>query len=363
MRDSQTLEQVAPFIDALRALIKPGLEGAELEGSVLLELPAVLTRASMNSSPRIRAEIFIEVLTEVVEKRLKGNNQRAARILFALGEWACVPHQKRYEAVAKLHDKGWTWEVNYRKEPLARTLKIIFLALYRAGDPDILRRDEQQQRSQIEGRKVTADRKRPVGGDYVINSCEWTYNFPRIAGEPREFLEVRQITALRDGVDAWRHSSRWWGKNKGLADLPDMSLFGAGELSIIHDSPVAPSSEPGRIIILEVKFPRPLQAGESATFTITKKRHVSVEEVVYVPGEVDRYGLLAVTVPVENFSVNVRFPRESIPAEIWHYEDLPEWLVPGEPSEESTLTADASGYVHYSWTGLLVAHSYGIAWR
>jgi hypothetical protein len=121
---------------ALRALITPGLYTAPLEDSALIDLPVVRARAGQDASPGTRAQFFIAALEEVVETILQGPDRQAAKILFGIDDWSGKPVRDRHHAVAKLRSRHWTWESNYRKEPLARDLKTVLLALYRLADRD-----------------------------------------------------------------------------------------------------------------------------------------------------------------------------------------------------------------------------------
>ncbi|MET8003723.1 hypothetical protein [Nonomuraea glycinis] len=116
---------------ALRALITPGLYGAALESSPLLRHPAVLARSGAHATRQGRVRALIAALEEVIERHLRANDQVAARMLFALGEWSGRSVTERHRAVARLRNRHGTWERNYRKEPLARDLTMILLALGR----------------------------------------------------------------------------------------------------------------------------------------------------------------------------------------------------------------------------------------
>ncbi|MFD0683269.1 NACHT domain-containing protein [Actinomadura fibrosa] len=117
---------------ALRTLVTPGVYGADLKESPLLDHPAVLARAGEGAGRQVRAEALIDVLEKVVETRLRANDRIAARMLLGLGEWSGRPVTERHQAVARLRNRHWTWERNYRKEPLGRDLLMIVLALDRA---------------------------------------------------------------------------------------------------------------------------------------------------------------------------------------------------------------------------------------
>src|SRR4051794_13741258 len=93
------------YLEALKALIAPGLYGARLETSPLIELPIVLERTRPGASPAERAGRFIKILEGAVSDRLRMNDQRAAQILFALEKWTGTPAHNRRDAVAKLRDK------------------------------------------------------------------------------------------------------------------------------------------------------------------------------------------------------------------------------------------------------------------
>lgn len=121
----------APFINALRALIRTGVMAApDLERSPLVDLPIVVQHSGPKASPAKRAHVFCKVLRQIIQQRLEGKEARTAATLFGIEEHAGVPIQDRYRAVAKLYNPYWTWE-NYRKEPLTRHLLTVYLALKR----------------------------------------------------------------------------------------------------------------------------------------------------------------------------------------------------------------------------------------
>jgi len=131
MDDFPSAAEVQSFVAALRALITPGVYAAELETSPLIDLPAVESRAGPDAPRTVRAQAFIELLENVVNVRLSTTDRTAASILFGIGTWSGVPVRERHYEVAKLRNKRWTWERNYRKEPLTRDLLTVLRALIR----------------------------------------------------------------------------------------------------------------------------------------------------------------------------------------------------------------------------------------
>ncbi len=131
MDDFPSAAQMESFAAALRALITPGVYAAELETSPLLDLPAVEARAGPDAPRTVRAQAFIELLQNVIGLRLSTTDRQAASILFGIGNWSGVPVRERHYEVAKLRNKRWTWERNYRKEPLTRDLLTVLRALIR----------------------------------------------------------------------------------------------------------------------------------------------------------------------------------------------------------------------------------------
>lgn len=131
MDDFPSADQTQSFVAALRALITPGVYAAELETSPLIDLPAVEARAGPDAPRTVRAQAFIELLVNVINVRLSTTDAAAASILFATGTWSGVPARERHYEVAKLRNKRWTWERNYRKEPLTRDLLTVLRALIR----------------------------------------------------------------------------------------------------------------------------------------------------------------------------------------------------------------------------------------
>jgi hypothetical protein len=131
MDDFPSAEQEQSFVAALRALITPGVYAAALETSSLIDLPAVEARAGPDAPRTVRAQVFIEMLENVINVRLSPTDRQAASILFGIGTWSGKPARERHYEVAKLRNTRWTWERNYRKEPLARDLLTVLRALIR----------------------------------------------------------------------------------------------------------------------------------------------------------------------------------------------------------------------------------------
>lgn len=131
MDDFPSAEQTQAFVAALRALITPGVYAAELETSPLIDLPAVEARAGPDAPRTLRAQVFIELLENVTNVRLSPTDRTAASILFGIGTWSGKPARERHYEVAKLRNKHWSWERNYRKEPLTRDLLAVLRALIR----------------------------------------------------------------------------------------------------------------------------------------------------------------------------------------------------------------------------------------
>ncbi|MFA1545011.1 hypothetical protein [Actinomadura chokoriensis] len=121
------------WIKALKALITPGLYGANLEDSPLLDHPVVRERAGDGATTAARVQALIAVLEDAVENRLRHDDQAVARMLLGIGRYSGRPVTDRHWDAAKRRNPSWTWERHYRKEPLNRDLKKIALALMRSG--------------------------------------------------------------------------------------------------------------------------------------------------------------------------------------------------------------------------------------
>jgi hypothetical protein len=346
--------QAQPYVDALRGLLPTGVHASStLDSSCLMELTVVAAAVNHDDSPARRAEAFMDCLERLADTKLQGVDQKISRILFGLGEWAGVPQRDRYEEAAKAVNSKWKWE-NFRKDPLDRFLLAVYLKLYREGEitssttpPNPENPNSMPQRTGI------------VGGPYIVNRYESTYNLPSQLGQSRHYLQTRTITATCDGVEVWRQSARWWRFN--IEELPEVSLFGSGTLSIISDAPLERTNKPGRVYVTEVRFPKPLNAGETTTFTLLKQQSVDFDELTHV-GWRDWHGLIGITNQMERVTVSVRFPGARIPGTIWYFEDLPEWLAPGVASSDNSVEADNSGFITRAWENLLIGHSYGLAW-
>lgn len=349
--------QARPYTDALRSLIPAGVHATPaLDTSCLVDMPVVIAEVGPDVSAAHRAEAFIGCLEQIIEKRLQGVDQKASRILFGLGEYSGMPQRDRYLKSAQLYDPHWKWE-NFRKEPLDKLLLAIYLKLYREGEitdpaPSALI-------SNAGNRGTAPTRTGLARGNYVTNRLESTYNLPSEPGKPRQFLQVRKITATSDGMDRWRQTARWWRWN--VEELPSLTLFGPGTVSIIHDSFLERTDKPGRAYVIEAKLPQPLKAGESTIITLLTQHPVNFDEIVHERWR-DWHGLLGVTSPLEYYKVSIHFPPGRIPSTIWYFEDVPDWLAPGIASSDNTIEADSSGFITRTWENLRLGDCYGLAW-
>ncbi|WP_457028725.1 hypothetical protein [Kitasatospora sp. P5_F3] len=348
-------EQAQSYVDALRDLLQTGVSAApKLDQSPLIDLPIATLRTGRGASPAVRADEFTRQLEEVVSQELKGKDREGAQLLFGLGHYSGLPARKRYEQVAALFDKTWTWE-NYRKEPLTRLLFAVYLALWRKGE-----RMKFTPAGPAELALQSDPVDLPVGGDYVLDSYELFYNLPSQPGAPREALTIREIRATRDGVQTWRQSTRWWGEGDE-GELPKLVLFGPGELSITHDNRFTHKTEAARLFVAEIKFPKPLTANETTGFAIYRQHGGSAEEIVR-KGWHDKVGLDNLVTPTAEASVHIRFPEHARPRHVWHYEDIPDWLKPGVVTDGNMIPIE-SGYASFGWTSLRLGYCYGIAWE
>jgi hypothetical protein len=179
-------------------------------------------------------------------------------------------------------------------------------------------------------------------------------------GEPREFLEVREVRATKNGMAYWQLGSRHFGKDPDKS--PTITLFGPGTLETVVDTDIPGGVRRARAHINRVVFPRPLQQGETARFGLVRRQAVEYSDLVARSGWRDQRDVTPV-VPVHHLDFGVKFPAADRPSSVWHFEDMPEYLGPGAPNESNLLEPDDSGYVSFSWDGLMIGHSYGIAWR
>ena len=350
MERFQIPEEVRPFTDALRKLLPTGVTAApKLEEPPLLDMDVVATWAGSQADPHQKAMSFTEMLTSLATEgtpgALMGKDREAAERLFGLGEWAGAPSRQRYEAVAKLYDKRWTWE-NFRKEPLDRHLYAVYLGLCRlAKKPGEPSKNASQLSNLIQ---------------YKLCDYDVTYRMPATPGQAREELEIREIEALADGVTSWRASTRYWGKSADVG--PDITLFGPGSLEIRADTPIMGSGGTlGRAYTTEVTFPTPLKQGERIRFTLLKRQAVEFDDLVR-PDWQDNNSLTP-AMPVDRASIRICFPNGKTPKDIWHFADLEDWLAPGVITDESRLAVDVSNSVVHTWKNLHTGRSYGIGWR
>lgn len=344
-------DEVKPHADALRRIAPVGISAApDLESSPLLELDVVRQEAGPAATPQKKAVALTAALVRITTVgqpgALMGKDREAAVRLLGLDDWAGVPSRHRYEAIAKLYDKRWTWE-NFRKEPLDRLLFTVYLGLHRLG--------------QLHGPAVSvSDGHQRPAFDYRLRDFDITYRMPRGSGQAREDLEVREIEALVDGVASWQAPTRYWGK---AADRgPEITLFGPGELTVHADSSiVGTEGDAGRAYVTKVVFPVPLRRGESVRFTLLKRQEVDYAELVRHEWQDCRS--VTPVLPIDRLSVRVCFPNADAPSEVWRFSELEDWLVPGVPADDSKLDVDIGNSTAWSWNDLRIGMSYGIGWR
>lgn len=362
MKKFEIPEQAVPYLDALAKLVSAGVHAAvSLEASPLIDMPLVGYKTGSGAPRGHRALVFIQELEKVVQQQLAGNDTKKALCLFGLGDYAGKPEIERHRQFAKLYDKNATWDT-VRREPLTRFLFTVYLALVREGER-VLSESGAEFKQEVAHVSDSTPQSRRINrldaGSYSLSSFEQLYNLPRRRGDPREFLQVRELVAADDGVETWRAATRWWGK--GADEHPELTLFGPGELSVIYDGKL-PHSRSARVITSEVRFPRPLKKDEHIRFVILRRHQTAFEELVR-PGWQDSAGITQVTIPIQSGTVGIRFPESERPSRVWHYEDLPDFLIPGIAAEDNTLPVDASGFVSFSWRDLIIGLSYGIGWE
>lgn len=339
----------AIHIKALRELIRTGAIAApRLESSPLINLPVVLYHAGPHSSPAKRAYTFISVLQQIIRQRLQGKEAETANILFGFEGYAGVPIQDRYRAVAKLYNPYWTWE-NYRKEPLTRHLLAVYLALKREI--------ELTQNLFMASQHPREARSGLVGQDWILEQFDGQFVLPSKSGRPIESIQTRRLRAVCDSIDVYRHYA--YVRERGISSVPQLSLMGPGTVTIT-DTHVDNSSGL-RIYVTEIKFPEPVQYGDTIEFTILKRVDAQFDHVIQKRGW-DWYGLVTLASPAESARIGLRFPLNRRPRSVWRYEDVISGLIrPGAPSKETLIPIDSSGSAQCLWKDLSAGYSYGIA--
>jgi hypothetical protein len=223
-RKFEVPKEAEPYVSAMRGLLQPGVHSARpLESSVLLDLIAVQNEAGGQTTPAELTAAFIKLLKEIVKDDLEGKSRDTAELAFALGEHQGKSSKIRYVAIGELHETDWD---SYRKTGLPKLLLNIYTQFYLRGAPP--RQDVNRNTEEI----GVAERMEPpvIGGDFVLDRYEHLYNLPKTPGDPHERVVIRDITATKDGVDAYRQGFLWWGKR--VDELPTLTLFGSGKLSI-----------------------------------------------------------------------------------------------------------------------------------
>ncbi len=339
----------ARFVEALRDLIRTGVMAAPgLEASPLIDLAVVDSLAGDGASAAKRAYLFIQVLQQVIKRRLEGKEAETANILFGFEGYAGVPIQDRYRAVAKLYNPHWTWE-NYRKEPLLRHLLTVYLALKREAEVPV--------GVSTVGEHPRKARSGLVGQDWILEQYDGLYTLPSEPGGLLEAIQTRRLRAVCEQIDTYRHIA--YVREHGTSKVPLVTLLGEGSVQI-SDTYVDQAAGL-RVYVTEVKLSKPVHYGETVDFTLLKQVDNNFEQVI-ADKSWDWYGLVALGSPAEAVTINVRFPVNKRPREVWRHEDIISGLVrPGEPTDGNRLIVDSSGVVSCGWSDLSAGYSYGVS--
>lgn len=192
---------------------------------------------------------------------------------------------------------------------------------------------------------------------YHLRSYELTYNLPPSPGGKRQVLTRREVVADAD-VSRWSQTHKDYGHGKVH---PDIELFGPGQLVVQNVGAFSSHGADGHAFEVVIEFDEILKDGDATTFSILHSEAVPWPQLVR-DGFVDQRGLEP-KVDIEHVSMRVRFPESRMPAQVWRFVGLHDWLVPGVPGESDLLSPDASRSVSATWQNPAVGRSLGVAWR
>lgn len=337
--------EAEPYIQALRRLIRTGVEAAPLlHVSPLLDLSIVARVAGPDTSSANRCLVFIDVLQQVVTQRLSGKDRQTAQLLFAIGEYAGMPMQDRYHKVAKLYHPHWTWD-NYRKEPLTRHLLAVYNAL-------------QREAAMIQRTLPNPLSTGMIGQDWEVITKDVHYILPAASERHVKLLETLRLRATIDNATYWRQRFRWL--ERGTSELPRLELFGDGKAYIIDDHQIDDKGH--RFIMIHTELAGPVTKGEEVTIRLIK--YVPVAQNQLVVRQHDWYGFTQIGTPAVSLKTAITFPPDKRPKQLWLQEDVLDGITrPGEPNANNQLSVDENGYVEAEWHNTSAGYAYGISLR
>ena len=112
---------------------------------------------------------------------------------------------------------------------------------------------------------------------------------------------------------------------------------------------------------LEVMFAQPLHLGEHKYFSIYMNQDVPLAEITR-RGYTDGWRM-SPTVDVDEFTIAVKFPSAIIPSVVSHFEEMPDVLAPGVPTDANLLSLDRLNEAEFTWRSLRLGYTYGIHWE
>lgn len=329
----------------LRGLIRTGLSGSpHLDQSILLTLPIVTKEAGHAAHVTRKATTFIHIFERIVRVRLSGKDRDTALILFAIDTYAGLPMQDRYRMAAKLYHPHWTWE-NYRKEPLTRLIDTIINHLEREAELVYVPTHNAEKAIGL------------IGQQWHTVEYKSYYQFPAGPGDPIVGTQHRILRSMTDGCQVWSYRIRW--KLKGRSEAPSVELLGPGTVCITD---VWTNTTTGLgFAVVRVELPTPVHTHDITSVSLLIRLPCDFTELTR-PGRADWFGLLPAVNTMQQLTVGLRFPKQSIPRAIWKHEALYDGLVhAGIPTQTTTLHLDQNGYVEYTWSPAENGYSHGIS--
>lgn len=324
-------ERARPYTDALRDVVRVGLWAWLPDAaSPLLEMFGD-EDGRQNEASLVRGRTrLVEAIKAAVDEKMEGDFRSRMLALLGMREWSNQPLSKRQEFVGSIYPStGQNWE-GFRKEPLDRHLLSLFISLetqkYQPAKPEP-----------------------PVTDDLGYETVQYHSRCDLGSGET---VQRRIIRALRDNVTHWEIAVSTWGRSE------EVSLLGDGTLTRHSEGEIRRTSR-GTSYFLRVDLPKPLRRDEEFAFTLLRREEPNLDRPT---GWLDQRQLTP-RLSMHRATLEMVFPRDRHPPEVWAFGDMAPWLVPGVPSAGMTLATGEDGVVRFSWPRPTERRSCGIAWQ
>jgi hypothetical protein len=294
--------------------------------------------------------------------RLNKRERAVFQAFMGLGDFEGVSREGRKTGAMAVLDE--TQQDSHTNAQIVKHRKHMWDAFRKKDYPQMLARvcqiflweGDMPQQSKPTQFKIDISKTAPRG--YYLREYEQTCNYPDEPGGVQTTLTNRTIVAVRP-ISEWRQPQKQYGHGELKASR---QLFGPGRLYLegLAEYTTRNAKLPGEAYEEVIDFGQTVEPGHPQSFATLDTVQVPWEQLVRDDFQ-DHRGLIP-DLDIESMRVTVRFPASKLPREVWHYEGMYDWLVPGVPGDAEKLTLDESRTATWSWSNPTVGRAHGLAW-